>query len=46
MKAGKARQRKLYAITAKGKAELRERMQRWRTFCRAMNLVIKDKEPS
>lgn len=46
VKAGKTRQRKQYVITAKGRAELRERKQRWRTFCQAMTLVIEDRETS
>jgi len=40
VKAGKARERKHYAITAKGRAELRERKQKWQQFCVAMDLVL------
>ena len=40
VKAGKARQRRHYEITAKGLAELRERKQRWRQFREAMDHVL------
>ena len=40
VKAGKSRQRKHYGITAKGRAELRERKLRWRQFREAMDRVL------
>jgi DNA-binding PadR family transcriptional regulator len=40
VKAGKSRQRKRYAITAKGRAELTERKRKWRQFCEAMSHVL------
>ena len=40
VKTGKARQRKHYTITAKGRGELRERKQKWQQFCIAMDLVL------
>lgn len=39
-KAGKVRQRKHYAITAKGRAELADRTLRWRQFVEATALVL------
>ena len=40
VKAGRSRERKQYEITAKGRAELRERKQRWRQFREAMDRVL------
>jgi DNA-binding PadR family transcriptional regulator len=41
MKAGRSRERRKYAITAKGLAELRTRKQKWRQFSEAMNRLLK-----
>ena len=40
VKPGTARERKQYAITARGLAELRERKRRWKLFSSAMNRVL------
>lgn len=40
IKEGQARQRKQYAITAKGRAELQERIRQWQQFSTAMDLVL------
>jgi PadR family transcriptional regulator PadR len=40
VKAGAARKRKQYAITAKGRAELHERIRKWQQFSTAMDLVL------
>jgi PadR family transcriptional regulator, regulatory protein PadR len=37
---GRRRERRLYAITDKGRAELRERIRKWQQFSTAMNLVL------
>ena len=43
VKAGKVRQRKQYAITAKGRVELQKRIRKWQQFSAAMNLVLSSK---
>jgi DNA-binding PadR family transcriptional regulator len=40
MKAGPVRQRKMYAITAKGRAHLQEKIRKWRQFSAAMERVL------
>jgi len=40
VKAGKVRERKQYEITAKGRAELAERLRKWRQFAAAIELVL------
>jgi PadR family transcriptional regulator, regulatory protein PadR len=40
VKAGPARQRKHYAITAPGRAELRDRLRQWQQFSTALDLVL------
>jgi len=40
VKAGRSRERKHYAITAKGLTALRERKQKWRQFREAMDHVL------
>lgn len=40
VKAGKIRERKQYAITSKGRAELQHRKVKWRQFCAAMDAVL------
>jgi DNA-binding PadR family transcriptional regulator len=40
VKPARMRQRKQYAITAKGRAELRIRKQKWRQFSTAMSRVL------
>jgi DNA-binding PadR family transcriptional regulator len=37
-----ARQRKYYAITRKGRAELARRLEEWQVFSRAINMVLGD----
>jgi DNA-binding PadR family transcriptional regulator len=39
-KAGKIRQRRHYAITAKGRVALQERIRKWQQFSVAMDLVL------
>jgi len=40
VKAGEVRQRKQYAITAKGRGELQKRIRKWQQFSAAMDLVL------
>jgi PadR family transcriptional regulator PadR len=40
IKTGKLRERKHCAITAKGRAELAERLRKWQQFAAAMELVL------
>jgi len=41
LEAGKAHERRQFMITAKGRAELRLRKQKWRQFSEAMSRVLK-----
>jgi PadR family transcriptional regulator PadR len=40
VRVGKARERRQYTITAKGRAELRQRKLKWQQFSAAMNRVL------
>jgi DNA-binding PadR family transcriptional regulator len=40
VKVGRVREQRRYVISARGRAELRERKRRWRQFCAAMNRVL------
>lgn len=44
VKVGKARERKHYTITARGRAELQERKRKWRQFSDAMERVLSGRQ--